>query len=853
MKKNKHLFPSLGILALLLFRCWEAAAALPLRNVISLDGEWQVAEGTLAQVPAVFDHAIPVPGLLDMAKPAFESPGSTVAQADRGKHWLKPVDPRREAFWYRRTFHVESALPAVALLKIHKAAYGTKVLLNGQVVGEHGPNFSPGWFDVRPYLKVAGAENDLIIRVGASLAQVPLELREGWDNEKVRYIPGIYDSVELILSGTPHVINVQTVPDIEKRAVRVVIELGNASSATAQAQVQGTVREVKSGRTVGEATVAAIFPSSGTTNKVELTIAIPEGRLWTPEDPFLYELEVNTGADQLKTRFGLRTFTTDPATGYTILNGKPYFLRGASLCIFRFLEDPEHGALPWDRQWVRKLHQRCKEMHWNALRYCIGFPPERWYEIADEEGILIQDEFPIWYNKKEHVWPEARTTNQLAAEFTEWMRERWNHPCVVIWDAQNETRPGGAITGQALQMVRDLDLSQRPWDNGWGPLQRPGDTTECHPYRANRDGFTLAKLLREPGYPYRKPEPGEPLPVNIINEYGWLWLNRDGTPTTLTEPIYQRLLGANSTVEQRRLYYARMLAGMTEFWRVHRKCAGVLYFCCLGYSRPVGQTSDNWIDVKNLVFEPNYYRYVRDAFMPVGLMLNLTEDQFASGKQQTMEVLAINDLYKDWQGRVRLRLLQGDKVIQEKTQTVMLPALGQGTVAFTVDIPATAGNYQAEATLLNTPDGDVHSLRDFVVLSPAQIAARTGIAIGKHVIASSSVNRHGATTPEAVVDGNPDTRWSSAFSDPQWLAIDLGAIIKISRVELVWDAAYGKSYVIQISPDGKNWTDVYKTDAGKGGTEILRFAPVETRWVRYFGMQRATAYGHSLWEFRVFP
>ena len=60
--------------------------------------------------------------------------------------------------------------------------------------------------------------------------------------------------------------------------------------------------------------------------------------------------------------------------------------------------------------------------------------------------------------------------------------------------------------------------------------------------------------------------------------------------------------------------YARMVALLTEFWRCHRKCAGVLHFCALGYSRPVGQTSDNWIDVQKLIFEPHFAQYVADAF-----------------------------------------------------------------------------------------------------------------------------------------------------------------------------------------------------------------------------------------------
>ncbi|MCX7827396.1 MAG: hypothetical protein N2689_17840, partial [Verrucomicrobiae bacterium] len=463
-----------------------------------------------------------------MATPRFESPGSTVSPDERRER-KRPADPRREAFWYRRVFTLKGALPEVARLKINKARYGTKVILNGQVVGEHGPNWTPGWFDVRPFLKGDGAQNELLIRVGASLAQVPPHLTEGWDFEKSRYIPGIFDSVELILTGAPYIVNVQTVPDVAKKSVRAVIELDRAATGP----VKGVVREAKSGRGVGGASTEA-----RSAKKVELTIPIRDPRLWSPEEPFLYELTLSTGADTTKTRFGMRSFRFDPEKKLAVLNGKPYFMRGSNVTLYRFFEDSERGNLPWDRDWVRRLHQKFKTMHWNSLRYCIGFPPELWYEIADEEGMLIQDEFPIWYGGRPDAWPKAITQQHLAVEFTEWMRERWNHPCVVIWDAQNESNT--PETGKAIQAVRKLDLSNRPWENGWAEPQAPTDCVEAHPYMHIRGWqpkgkpFKMSEFAGMDGKPkLNKAQQALDVPI-IINEYGWLWINRDGTLPTVS-------------------------------------------------------------------------------------------------------------------------------------------------------------------------------------------------------------------------------------------------------------------------------------------------------------------------------
>jgi len=816
------------------------------RTTLCLDGAWQIAEGSLSQPPAEFTHTVPVPGLADMASPPFESPGSSVSLADRGSPWLRPADPRREAFWYRRTFQLDQPVPAVAMLKVHKARYGTQVWVNGQLAGEHAPCFTPGWFDVRACLKPAGQDNELLIRVGASLAQVPPQLTDGWDNEKSRYIPGIYDSVELILCGAPHVVNVQTVPDVQRQSVTAVIELARGQSAASPLRVKGLVREAKSGRTVSDAATDAALPANAADATVELTIPIPQAHCWTPEDPFLYELEVDTGGDVSRTRFGLRTFSTDPDTGRALLNGRPYYLRGSNVCIYRFFEDAERKELPWDREWVRNLHRRFKEMHWNSLRYCIGFPPEMWYEIADEEGILIQDEFPIWYSRAKDGWPAAITPADLAVEYTEWMRERWNHPCVVIWDAQNETA-NDRVIAQAIGLVRDQDLSRRPWDNGWGTPQRPGDISEGHPYRANRPGFRLADFLREDGIPNNGPRQGAGPPY-LINEYGWLWINRDGSLPTLTVDVYKRLVGESASIDERRLYYARTLAAMTEFWRVRRRCAGVLHFCGLGYSRSDGQTSDNFVDVRSLTYEPQFFQYVRDAFAPVGVVIDFWEQRVAKGTVARVPVGVVNDLHAAWQGPVALRLLRDGQVVWEQTQSVRAAPQQVAGVEFEVPVPDQETALQLVAELAGPDQAPVRSWRD---IRGAEIPVN--LALDRPVKASSQVrNAQGYFPAPLAVDGRNDTRWSSDFADNQWLEVDLGQPRPVARVTLAWEQAHGLAYAIEVSTDGTQWTEVWRTEAGQGGDEPIRFAPVTARYVRFRGDRRATPHGFSLWELQVF-
>ncbi len=135
------------------------------------------------------------------------------------------------------------------------------------------------------------------------------------------------------------------------------------------------------------------------------------------------------------------------------------------------------------------------------------------------------------------------------------------------------------------------------------------------------------------------------------------------------------------------------------------------------------------------------------------------------------------------------------------------------------------------------------------VVGGAASAADTLLSQGRPATASSTEN---ASFPaSAAVDGNTGTRWSSAFSDPQWLRVDLGATATITSVKLTWEAAYARSFQIQTSANGSTWTTIYSTTTGPGGTQTLAVTG-SGRYVRMNGTVRATPYGYSLWEFQVY-
>ncbi|MFI7426524.1 discoidin domain-containing protein [Micromonospora sp. NPDC049836] len=116
---------------------------------------------------------------------------------------------------------------------------------------------------------------------------------------------------------------------------------------------------------------------------------------------------------------------------------------------------------------------------------------------------------------------------------------------------------------------------------------------------------------------------------------------------------------------------------------------------------------------------------------------------------------------------------------------------------------------------------------------------------------ASSVEQAG-TPAAAATDGDPGTRWSSGFADPQWLQVDLGGTATIDQVQLVWEAAYARAFQLQVATDpGGPWTTIYSTTTATGGTQTLAVAGTG-RYVRMYGTARATGYGYSLWEFQVY-
>ena len=134
-------------------------------------------------------------------------------------------------------------------------------------------------------------------------------------------------------------------------------------------------------------------------------------------------------------------------------------------------------------------------------------------------------------------------------------------------------------------------------------------------------------------------------------------------------------------------------------------------------------------------------------------------------------------------------------------------------------LPHTASWRRSRSRVLATLAAALALTAGLLARTAHSAEAATLLSQGKTATASSVEN---ASFPaSAAVDGNTGTRWSSAFIDPQWLEVDLGATASVSQVVLEWEAAYATSFQIQVLRDGTNWTTVYSTTTCIGGTQTL--------------------------------
>ncbi len=681
------------------------------RTVIDLNGTWDFDQTATAFPPETFTRTIPVPGLIHLAEPRITDYNKFFKRPDRAEAKeqfnLYNLDYTPRYSWYHKKVFIPKGLEKrEGIITLKKSQYVTQVFINGMDMGCSMACYTPVEFPVTKALKY-GSDNDILIRVGERI-WLPSEAAGGTDKEKEHYLPGIWDDVLLSFTGAVRINRLLILPSVAEKKVIVKTQLRNFIPAQIfygdpmedSVSLEVELTEKISGILVGKVN-GRFSAKRDNITELKLEIQLADFKVWTPEIPFLYNATarlstVKGQSDEFTRQFGMRDFTAKGKFFY--LNGEKYPLRGTNITLQRFFEDPDCGNLVWDREWVKKLLVSYPKMlSWNAMRICVGIVPDFWYDIADENGLLFQNEWLYWQN---HGWDD-----EITKEYTDWIWSDGSHPSIAIWDAINENTDM-FIGNTLIPELKKLDPT-RIWDAGYmrEGIMETDEMDEPHPYQTrvvyaehSQDNFSyplgdldykpdILKIIRKACVP------------QLVNEYGWIWLWRNGQPSKLTVDIYDYYLGPNSTPEQNRELQAYLLQLETEWLRSEPEIAGVLAFCYL--TNNYGYTGD-WFtgNIRDLIPSPAL-KWFSDCFSPSAVFINLTDERYVKqtvphspGGKLSFSLAKVNDLSINVSGEITIRLLSSNgKSVIKKSLPVTLAPFDRSYFKVELSLPKKEGGY----------------------------------------------------------------------------------------------------------------------------------------------------------------
>ena len=361
----------------------------------------------------------------DMARsPVTTLPSSWLTEAPELRHYQGLI-------WYQRTFPAPADRTGRQFLRFGAANYSTVVYLNGKPLGRHEGGFTPFAFEVTKVLR--NGDNQITVGVDsqATEATVPPPVTD-WEN-----YGGITRGIRLISTPDTYVDDAW-------------VRLNRDGTLAVDAHLDGAQA---ANRAVHLRIAELGFDLAGKTDAAgnwRATAAAPRALVrWSPDKPKLYDVAIDTGADQWRDRIGFRTIETRGAD--ILLNGKPLFLRGISLHEEELGSNPTRAITPAA---ARALLSEIKDgLHGNFVRLAHYPHSEVMTRMADEMGLIVWSEVPVYWRV---AWsnPETlATARNMVAENI--LRDR-NRASVAVWSVANETPVTDARNTFLRTLVSDV-------------------------------------------------------------------------------------------------------------------------------------------------------------------------------------------------------------------------------------------------------------------------------------------------------------------------------------------------------------------------------------------------------------
>lgn len=394
----------------------------------------------------------------------------------------------QQKLWYGRQF-AKPVLKAGERLRLNFGAvdWHSIVYVNGKRVGDHQGGYDPFSFDITDALT-----SDAQQTITLSVWDPTNEQRQPNGKQRLKpggifYTPvtGIWQTVWLEPVNAAHVERLHIVPNIDDGTVTVGV-----SHPTQGAKAVAHVVVLRDGRVIAEADATPISATMMMQATRSATLKIPAPRLWSPADPFLYDLKVTLKAngnvtDSVTSYFGMRkTSLVKDQWGITrmALNNKPYFQIGPldqGWWPDGLYTAPTDEALRYDIEMTKKLGM-------NLARKHVKVEPARWYYWADKLGLLVWQDMPsttgiVRVHDADDLTFTPDEAMQFKTELKAMMDALINHPAIVVWVPFNEGW-GQHNTNDILKWVKSYDPS-RLVDGPSGWLDRgSGDLYDIHRY-----------------------------------------------------------------------------------------------------------------------------------------------------------------------------------------------------------------------------------------------------------------------------------------------------------------------------------------------------------------------------------
>lgn len=737
-------------------------------------------------------------------------------------------------YWYRDAFFVPRTFAGQRIwLDFDGINWKANIYVNGAYAGSINGPFIRSKFDITSLVAI-GATNCVAVFLDwcdATVDDSPTFIgADSWDfmPEIAGRDVGLYQNVYLTTSGPvriidPFVVTSLALPATSPASLTLQVQLTN-SSYTA---VSGVLSGVISPDGISFQTNLIVQPGSAITYKFspdsvpQLSVSNPA--LWWPngygpQNLHNLQLSFQTGgstSDVQSVSFGIRQYSYD-TNGHDLqlsCNGQTILCKGGNWGI----ADAMLKYTPGQLDTAVFLH---RQMNFNMIRCWHGnCDLEAFYDACDKYGIMVWDEF--WLNGSQDGLAPT-DTGMFETSAVDKIKRLRNRACLAVWCGENEAPPPAELNTFLATNISQLDGTRIyfPASNAGG-IHGGGPYAVQDPswYFENANGFTTEIGL--PSVPVVESMEAMMPTASLwpVGDTNWLlhnWAADIGNKglsqyTNYVSADYGAATGIADFCYKAQLLNLQSYQAIFEAWNAQMFSSGATNPCSgalLWMSQPawpslIWQTYDWYFDLGGSFFG------CKKACEPVHLQWDCND------------------------GSIRVINATGHAVNNLTAQIQV----------FNLD---SSLKYSDTVTNINV------STNSQVTCS--QLFNGTNLALLQPVTVSSTDNSSDAGTN--AVDGNLTTRWSSAYSDPQWFYVDLGSTQSFDSVTVLWESAYAQAFQIQVSNDASSWTTVWSTNnmvlSSMGGYSNSSFLPVNARYVRMYGTKRASVWGYSLYEFQVY-